>query len=161
MAKAWRRIGRLNGSDAGRMAKPVWLCANCRCWHNDRDANGKLIKPLHCQFCKLTEFDYFPSTGEAQAWCALHLRQRAGEIRNLRRQVAFDLLTVGKQGLSCVWAQAVLDFTFEEKSTVGDWETVACDYKAASGMAPEAALKFRCLEAQGIPVRIITAKGEV
>ena len=160
MAKSWRRMGRLNGSDAGRMAKPLWVCANCRCFHDDRDpVTFKLVKPLACKFCKLSEMDYFPSTGEAQAWCALHLRQRAGEIRNLRRQVPFDLVTVGEQGLTRVWAQAVLDFTFDEKSG-GDWFAIRCDYKPAEGMSPDAALKFRCLEAMGLPVRIITSKGE-
>lgn len=158
---AWKRTGRLNGSDAGRMAKPVWLCSHCRCWHDDRGLDGKLIKPFACKFCGRSEFDYFHSSGEAQAWCALHLRERAGEVRNLRRQVPFDLMTVGRQGLACKWAEIVLDFTYEEVEPDGSWLPVAADYKPAEGMSPDAALKIRCLESMGTPVRIITKNGEV
>jgi hypothetical protein len=153
-------MGRVNGSDAGRKAKPVWLCANCRMWHRDYDAKGKLIKPFDCKFCHQTEFDYFHSSGEAQAWCSLHLRARAGEVRNLRRQIKRDLMTVGKQGLACKWGEIILDFDFEELQG-DDWLPVAADYKPADGMSPDAALKIRCLEAMGTPVRIITSKGEV
>lgn len=160
MAKAWRRISRLNGSDAGKMAKPVWLCAACRCWHSDRDAAGKLIKPMQCQFCGRFEFDYFHSSGEAQTWCKLHLRQKAGLIRNLRRQVKKDLLTVGKNGLACVWGYADIDFAFEELQ--GDhWVDVLMDHKPSAGASPDSVLKFRCLEAQGTPVRLTTENGEI
>lgn len=159
MTKVWNRIGRLNGSDAARLARPLWVCAACRTWHNDRPA-GKLIKPLHCKFCGRSEFDYFHSEGEAQTWAKLHLRQRAGEIQNLRRQVPFALMTVGREGLACQWGEAVLDFTFDELRG-GQWVPVRCDYKPAVGISPDAALKFRCLEAQGLPVRIITSNGEI
>lgn len=161
MAKtAWRRIGRLNGSDAGAKAKPVYLCAACRCWHNDRDAKGKLVKPMQCKFCGRFEFDYFMSSGEAQTWCKLHLRQKAGLIRNLRRQVRKELLTVGKNGLACVWGHADIDFGYDE--LVGeDWLPVLADHKPAQGASPDAVLKFRCLESMGFPIRIITPDGEV
>jgi len=158
--RAWNRMGRLNGSDAAKMARPLWLCANCRTWHNDRDAKGKLIKPLECKFCHRIEFDYFHSEGEAQTWGKLHLRQRAGEVRNLRRQVPFPLMTIGRMGLACKWAELVADFTFDERRG-DDWLPVVADYKPDAGMSPDAALKIRCLEAMGTPVRIITRKGEV
>lgn len=158
--KNWNRIGRLNGSDAGKMARPVWLCANCRCWHTDVAANGKLIKPLSCKFCGHAFFDYFHSSGEAQAWATLHLRAKAGEVRNLRRQVPIDLLTVGRNGLACVWAQAVLDFAFDELKG-GEWVPTLCDFKPHVGISPDAALKLRCLEAMGKPVKLITSQGEV
>lgn len=158
---AWKRTGRLNGSDAGRMAKPVWLCQNCRCWHQDRDGAGKLIKPGQCKFCGRMEFDYFHSSGEASAWGMLHLRQRAGLIRNLDRQVALALMTVGKNGLACKWGELVADFTFEELQSDGTWMPVAADFKPTEGMSPDAALKIRCLEAQGTVVRIMTKDGDV
>lgn len=158
--KVWNRTGRLNGSDAGRMARPVWLCSNCRCWHTDRDTNNKLLKPVWCKFCQRPEFDYFHSSGEASAWCALHLRVKAGEVRNLRRQVPIDLLTVAKSGMARVWAQAVLDFAYDEL-VGGEWVAVTADYKPTEGISPDAALKIRCLDAMGIPVRIINSNGEV
>lgn len=158
--KAWRRIGRVNGSDAGKMAKPVWLCSNCRCWHDDLDKNGKLHKPLECKFCHRFQFDYFMSRGEAETWGKLHQRQKAGEIRNLRRQVRKDLLTVGREGMACVWGYADIDFGYDELQG-GEWIPVLADHKPSAGMSPDAALKFRCLEAMGFPIRILTTHGEV
>jgi len=158
--KAWNRIGRLSGSDAGKSARPVYLCASCRCWHTDTDSKGKLIKPLQCKFCERFEFDRFDSSGEAQTWCKLWLRVKAGEIRKLERQIKIDLLTVGREGLARVWASAVLDFSFEELRS-GEWFPVVADHKPSAGMSPDAALKFRCLEAMGRPVRILTELGEI
>jgi hypothetical protein len=161
MAQSWRRMGRVNGSDAGRMAKPVWLCSNCRCWHDDRDPRtGKLIKPTWCKFCKRPDFDYFHSSGEATCWCNLHLSQKAGEIRNLQRQVTFDLMTIGREGLPTKWAEIIVDYTFDEIRG-GEWFPVVADFKPSEGMSPDAALKIRCLEKQGTPVRILTKNGEV
>lgn len=157
---SWQRMGRLNGSDAGAMAKPVWLCSNCRCWHEDYDRRGKLLKPTWCKFCSRPDFDHFDSSGEAKCWTALHLRVKAGEIRNLRRQVPFDLKTVDKDDYIVVWAKAYMDFVFEEAD--GDeWPEIVADFKPAAGMSPYAELKIRCLEAQGVTVRIITENGEV
>ncbi len=153
-------MGRLNGSDAGKMAKPVWLCQNCRCWHEDYDRQGKLLKPTWCKFCSKPDFDYFMSKGEATCWGNLHLRVRAHEIRNLRRQVPFDLKTVDPDGNIVVWAQAILDYAFEELND-DEWREVIADFKPSEGMSPYAELKIRCLQAQGIPVRIITENGEV
>lgn len=157
---SWKRTGRVNYG-SGPKAKPVYLCAVCLCWHDRIDLKtGKLVRPLECMFCGRTEFDRFDSSGEAQAWALLHRRQKAGEVRALRRQVPFDLLTVGRQGLACKWAEIVLDFAFEEKQG-GEWVSVYCDFKPAQGMSPDSALKIRCLEAMGYPVRIVTSKGEV
>lgn len=158
---AWKRTGRLNGSDAGRMAKPVWLCSACRCWHDDRDAAGRLIKPAQCKFCHRMEFDYFHSSGEAATWGKLHQRIKAKELRNLRRQVPFDLMTIGRGGLACKWAEMVADFTFDELQADGGWLFVVADYKPSEGISPDSALKLRCLEAMGTPVRLITKDGEV
>lgn len=157
---AWKRTGRLNGSDAGRKAKPVWLCSNCRCWHQDYDHNAKLIKPTWCKFCARSDFDYFHSSGEAKCWCALHLRAKAGEIKNLRRQVPFDLMTIGREGLPCKWAQLIADFAYDELAN-GEWTPAVADFKPSEGMSPDAALKIRCLEAMGTLVRILTENGEV
>ncbi len=154
----WNRMGRLHGSDAGKLAQPVWVCAACRCWHKDRDSRGKLIKPFDCAFCHRTVFDRFDSSGEAQGWNALWLRVRAGEVRNLQRQVVFPLMTIAPNGLACKWGEAVLDYAFEELQG-NEWVPVYADWKPSEGPSPESVLKFRCLAAQGIRVRIMTDRG--
>ena len=154
----WNRMGRLHGSDAGKLAQPVYLCAACRCWHKDRDAKGKLIKPFDCKFCHRTVFDFFDSSGEATGWGQLWQRVKAGEVRNLRRQVPYSLLTMAPNGLAVKWGEAVLDYVFEELQG-DDWVTVAADWKPSEGPSPDSVLKFRCLAAQGTRVRIMTDKG--
>ena len=80
-------------------------------------------------------------------------------MRNVRRQVTFPLMTIGPKG-PIEWAKLVADFTYDEKDG-DDWVPIVEDYKAVAGMSPDAALKIRCLEAQGIFVRIVTSKGQV
>jgi hypothetical protein len=145
-------MGRLNGSDAGAMARKVWVCDRCGLWHYD--------KPDGCKACGvLATFQFFHSEGEAKRWARLLMLVRAGEVRNVRRQVTFPLMTIGPKG-PIEWAKLVADFTYDEKDG-DDWVPIVEDYKAVAGMSPDAALKIRCLEAQGIFVRIVTSKGQV
>lgn len=147
--RTWQRIGRMNGSDAGRMARKVYICRGCRTWHYDK-------KPGQCLGCGRMDFDRYDSIGEAKRYAALELLQRAGEISDLRRQVPLDLLTVGRNGLAVKWGQFIVDAAYVEQG-VQVWE----DFKPAAGMSPDAALKIRCLEAQGIAIRLHTEKGTV
>ena len=56
----------------------------------------------------------FDSKREAAAWMRLRAREQAGEIRNLRRQVPFDLMCPCKDGeaMYAVVARYVSDFTY-------------------------------------------------
>lgn len=149
---AWKRTGRLNGSDVAKLAKKVWICQSCGTWHYAR--------PAACISCGvLAVFDFFHSEGEAKRWANLLILQRGGRVRNLRRQVPFPLMTVGPKGL-LQWAEFVADFTYEEHDGY-DWVPIVEDYKPVEGPTPDAALKLRCLEAQGTRVRVMTAKGEI
>lgn len=154
--KSWQRFGRLNGSDAGRSARKVWVCQACGTWHYNGIKAG-------CMTCGvLAVFDYFHSEGEAKRWARLQQNQRAGYVRNLRRQVPFPLMTVGPAGLPVKWAEYVSDFVYDERDPKTDeWSTIVEDYKPAAGASPDAVLKIRCLEAQGIRVRVMTKDGEV
>jgi hypothetical protein len=143
---AWKRFGRLDGSRAGALARKVYRCVGCGEWHYDK-------KPAQCR-CGRMDFDRFDSIGEAKRYASLELLQRAGEISNLRRQVPLDLLTVGREGLAVKWGQFVVDAAYVEKG-----EQVFEDHKPDSGASPDSVLKLRCLEAQGITVRIHTSKG--
>lgn len=150
MAKggAWKRFGRVNGSDAGRMARKVYVCCGCRLWHYDK-------KPMQCD-CGRMDFDRYDSIGEAKRYATLQLLQRAGEISELRRQVPLDLLTVGRNGLAVKWGQFIVDAAYVEKGV-----QIYEDHKPAAGASPDSVLKIRCLEAQGITIRIHTEKGMV
>lgn len=147
---AWKRMGRLNGSDAGRRAKPVWICRGCGAWHDD-------AKPAQCIGCGRMDFDHFHSTGEATYWARLKLRERAGDISDLQRQVPLALMTIGREGLPCKWGELTVDYAFKDE----DGAQRYFDWKPVAGVSPDAVLKIRCLEAQGIKVELVTAKGVV
>lgn len=68
---------------------------------------------------------WFDSAKEARRWSALRLLERAGEIRNLRRQVRWPL-TSGPD--AAVVAHYVADFDYEERHD-GVWLAVTEDVK--------------------------------
>lgn len=146
---AWRRIGRQNGSDIGKLAVKVYRCNGCGVHHK-----GK--KPAQCMGCGRMDFTAFDSVGEANRYAALWMRQRAGEIEGLEAHVPFPLMTIGRNGLPCKFATYVADFVYVE-----DGEQVREDWKSANGIDPAAALKLRIMEAMGLPVRIVTDRGVV
>lgn len=139
--RAWRKFGRINGSDLGAKAIRVHICTSCGEWWE-----GK--KPAQCR-CGMMAFDSFDSKGEAKRWAQLNLLQRAGHISELRRQVPFPLMTVGRQGLATKFADYIADFVYVENG-----ERVIEDSKARAGISPEAALKLRCMEAAGLTVKL-------
>lgn len=65
----------------------------------------------------------FDSKAEAEDWGRLRLAERAGRVRNLRRQVPYDLL-VSETRIGRI----VLDFVFEEERD-GRWVTIYADRK--------------------------------
>lgn len=68
----------------------------------------------------------FDSKLEYRVWLDLQFREKAGEIRDLRRQVRFSLFAPGGEHLGTYCA----DFVFEEH--VGPyWPTVVADAKSA------------------------------
>lgn len=146
-------MGRVNGSDAAKRARKVFVCRGCGLWHYDK-------KPAQClaKTCGRLDFDMFDSIGEAKRWARLQLLQQVGEISELRRQVPFALMTVGRAGLAVKWAEYVADFVYVETAT---GQQVIGDHKPVAGMSPDAALKIRCMAAQGLPVTIFTEKGEL
>lgn len=145
----WKRIGRINGSDIGKRAVKVYRCNGCGIHH-------KGDKPAQCMGCGRMDLTKFDSIGEANRYATLLLRQRAGEISGLEAHVPFPLMTIGRNGLPCKFASYEADFVYFE-----DGVRVLEDFKSAGGIDPSAALKLRCMEAAGNPVRIITTKGAV
>ena len=146
---SWNRTGRLDGSRAGSKAVRVYVCEGCGLWHQ-----GK--KPAQCMACGRMDFEHFDSTGEAKHYASLQLQQREGMITDLRRQVDLDLLTMGPKGMPVVWGKMRVDYAFKENGVqkYRDWKPLA-------GISPDAALKIRCLAAQGVTVEIYNSKGNV
>ena len=66
----------------------------------------------------------FPSKKEARRWGELKLLERAGEIRNLQRQVRHKIIVNGE--LVCVY---VSDFNYEERNGK-QWSPVVEDVKS-------------------------------
>lgn len=150
------RPGKFSGRDAGKKAKPVWVCANLSCeahYQTIRDpASGKLMRAVdQCPRCGSLAFEYFASTGEANRWAQLRLQQKIGELSNLRRQVRIPLFAIGPNGLQVWVADYVADYVYdlpEEKDVIED-------HKPLEGMDREARLKLKWVQAQtGKPVRI-------
>lgn len=100
---------------------------------------------------------HFHSEGEAKKWARLKLEERAGQITDLRRQVDLPLMTVGPNGLPVQWGKMIVDFAFKDAENRQRY----VDFKPDGSITPDAALKIRCLEAQGIIVELVSEKGEV
>ena len=62
------------------------------------------------------EREWFDSAKEADYWTALRARAAAGEITNLRRQVAFPLLCP-RDDRAVMVSTYVADFTYDEQGT--------------------------------------------
>lgn len=105
------------------------------------------------------EYGYFPSTGEHQRWHALLQIQRAGMVRNLRRQVPYDCI-VGDVKV----CRFVVDYQYEEfvpcpAEGAARWELVIEDYKSPSTMTAVYRIKKKLvLACFGMTVRE-TGKG--
>lgn len=141
MKNAWRRFNRVNGSDIGAMAVKVYICTSCGTWH-------ERTKPAQCIGCGMMAFDTFDSKTEAKRWAALGLQQRAGLISDLRRQVKFPLMTVGRQGLAVEFAYYLADFVYTQ-----DGEKIIEDSKGG-GVSPDARLKLACMQSMGLTVKL-------
>lgn len=148
---SWKRTGRIAGQHLAQIAKRVWVCQRCGLWHSANPEKG-------CLSCGiLAVFDFFHSEGEANKWARLKLQQRAKQISELVRQVDLPLLAYGPAGEAVQWGKMVVDFSFKD----ADGRQRYVDYKPDGMITPDAALKIRCLEAQGIVVELVTEKGEV
>lgn len=71
----------------------------------------------------------FDSLHECRRWLALLQLQRAGEIRNLQRQVDLPLCTTNGSGARVRIAALCVDFVYEQRSKAGQWERVIEDAK--------------------------------
>lgn len=93
----------------------------------------------------------FDSRKEARRWAELQLMERAGEIRNLQRQVAIPLM--GRDGPLLTRTgrrmRLTIDFTYEDKRL--GWATVHEDAKGTPTRDYE--VRRAVAQAMGIEVR--------
>jgi hypothetical protein len=66
----------------------------------------------------------FPSQREARAWGCLELLEKAGRIRDLKRQVTYTIAVNGQ-----TICRYIADFVFEEDRGKGEWVKVVADSK--------------------------------
>lgn len=73
----------------------------------------------------------FDSQREYDRWCQLLLMQKAGLIKDLRRQVKYVLIPSQKKDGKIVEKECTYraDFVYQEKVGLNDWETVVEDAK--------------------------------
>lgn len=93
----------------------------------------------------------FDSKLELRRWFALGLMEHNGEIKNLRRQVRYDLIDKSDYGKAISY---VADFVYEK-----DDKTVVEDTKSSATKTPLYRLKKRLMaERYGIKIKEITDK---
>lgn len=145
----WRGVSRVSGSVVGKIAIKTFVCNGCEQQYRSK-------APPQCLSCGRMDFTKFDSVGEAGGWAGLRMQERAGLIRNLQRQVWFDLNAMRPDGTKQKAASYVADYVFEERDG-DDWKWVIGDWKGA--IDDVAVLKLKWMAAQGMPVRIYTNKG--
>lgn len=95
----------------------------------------------------------FDSTGEFKRWCDLKMLERGLFIKNLRRQVNFDLEINGIH-----ICQYRADYAYDER-IITDWVPVVEDFKSPATTTPIFAIKRKLMQAcHGIEVRV-TGRG--
>jgi hypothetical protein len=71
----------------------------------------------------------FDSAHEAREWGELRLRERLGQVRNLRRQIPYTFEHMSPFGDTVTICTYRADFVFEEFGADGKWREVVADAK--------------------------------
>jgi hypothetical protein len=130
---------------SGTLAKRVYVCNGCGLWHITTK------KPAQCmnKGCGRLDFEMFQSKDEATRWAQLLLLLKIGKITELRKQVRYDLLAYGPNGVPRKVAVYVADFVYRR-----DGVLVIEDVKP-HGTDRFAAIKMQWMEAMGHKVTVI------
>lgn len=149
--RAWRGYGRASGADIAKLAIVVYVCEKCGLWHERPNSGTLRGPPPQCNSCGWLGFDRFDSKTEATRWASLKLRQRAGDIADLQRQVRFPLLTIHERtGKPVKFGEYHADFVYRIVET---GEVVIFDSKGKV-ISPDATIKLRIMEASGRTVTL-------
>lgn len=155
MRRGFRRppgLRRIGGATLGLRAHGGYICEACGA---QVDRGGFIIPGKLC--CTLPRPAFFASQAEARRWRLLLLREKGGVIRQLRRQVAYDLhVRLGK----APWGETVppiklgkyiADFTY-----FNDTDQLVVEDVKGAGLTDIAIWKMKHVEAEyGIKVNIV------
>lgn len=147
---AGKTYGRFNARHAaGALAKKVWECTQCECHYYQKHGP----KPAQCRACGSMEFIEIPSQTQASRWATLRRDEKAGIIRNLRREVPYKLVAYNRAlGMEATVATYVCDAVYEFVDEPG--LEIREEVKPAVGVDDLADLKLKWMAAQGLPVTV-------
>lgn len=149
MAKrAYQHFRKISGAHIGKIAVKIYECCGCH-------AQFKGDKPAQCKACGRMDFRKIDSKTEANRLGELRLLLQVGLIENLEIQVRFPLVAHRADGRGVKVGDYIADFVYQR-----DGSRVIEDTKSHGIMDPLAAWKLRHMEAQGMPVTIVTDKGK-
>lgn len=147
--RGFSHFRKISGAHIGKIAIKIFECNGCH-------AQFKGEKPVQCGACGRMDFKRIDSKQEAKRLAELRMLLAAGKIENLETQVRFPLMAARSDGLPVKVATYIADFVYHRAET---GERIIEDTKSAGVMSDVAALKLRWMEAQGLPVTIVTEKG--
>lgn len=139
---------KVSGSHIGRIAIKLYECCGCHTQY-------KGDKPAQCMACGRMDFRKIDSQTEANRLGELRLLLAANHISDLEIQVRFPLMAHRADGRGVKVGTYIADFVYQR-----DGAQVVEDTKSHGIIDPLAAWKLRHMEAQGMPVTIVTPKGK-
>jgi hypothetical protein len=105
---------------------------------------GKPARTKYRSVSTVVDGERFDSKLEEGIWQDLKLREKAGEIRNLRRQVRFSLFMNGGEHFGIYTADFVYEI-FLDRGVLGRWHRYVADAKSAHTRKLQAWQKVRKL----------------
>lgn len=135
------KFRRLSASHIVGNRRVVWTCRGCETVYD--------TKPVDCRECGRLDFVRWDSSAEQKRWAQLRLMEISDVIRDLRRQVTFDLFACGPNSERVRVGRYIADFTYVENGRL-----IIEDVKGGA-ITDLSAWKIRHMEAQGKPVKLV------
>lgn len=145
--RGFSHFKKVSGAHIGKIAVKVFECCGChRTYRGD--------KPAQCGDCGRMDFRKIDSMAEAQRLGELRLLLHQKLITDLEVQVRFPLMAHRADGRGQKVGTYIADFVYHR-----DGAQVIEDVKSHGIIDPLAAWKLRHMEAQGLPVQVVTPRG--
>lgn len=147
-------LRRFHGNHVGAITQAVHVCDKCGAWQTDYRGRPLVRPDFFCmdRNCNGTQFTRFDSMTEAKAWAQLLLREAAGEIDEIERQVNYPLhAPTPDGGKALVWSYRA-DFRYRDRAT---GLRIVIDVKGSADTHISAAKRKHCEFEYGITIRIM------